>query len=133
VGPVEPGVWEYSFIVDGLRMIDPGNPAIKPMRRPRTSMLHLPADPPAWVDFQAVPHGVVHLHTYRSRPLGLVRKLRVYTPPGYAAGVAAGRRYPTLYLQHGTTKPPGSSTARRTGFSTTSLPGIRPCRKTGRC
>ncbi len=71
------------------------------MRRPRTSMLHLPADPPAWVDFQAVPHGVVHLHTYRSRPLGLVRKLRVYTPPGYAAGVAAGRRYPTLYLQHG--------------------------------
>jgi hypothetical protein len=32
MGPIEPGVYEYSFQVDGLTMIDPGNPAIKPMR-----------------------------------------------------------------------------------------------------
>ena len=42
VGPIDAGVWEYSFQVDGLAMIDPGNPAIKPMRQPRTSILHLP-------------------------------------------------------------------------------------------
>jgi 1,4-alpha-glucan branching enzyme len=45
VGPVEPGVWEYSFVVDGLAMIDPGNTTIKPMRSPRTSILHLPGSP----------------------------------------------------------------------------------------
>ena len=99
VGPVEPGVYEYSFTVDGLTMIDPGNPAIKPMREPRTSILHLPGQPPLLHDFQDVPHGVVSQHTYRSKALGRLRELAVYTPPGYAQSGDA--RFPTLYLQHG--------------------------------
>lgn len=99
VGPLDPGVWEYSFQVDGLTMIDPGNPAIKPMREPRTSILHLPGDPPLIHDFQSVPHGTVHQHTYASTSLGRVRELVVYTPPDYGARTDA--RYPTLYLQHG--------------------------------
>lgn len=98
-GPVEPGVWEYSFQVDGLSMIDPGNPAIKPMRAPRTSILHLPGNPPLVHDFQDVPHGVVRQHTYRSKSLGRLRELAVYTPPSYDAQRDA--RFPALYLQHG--------------------------------
>lgn len=98
-GPIPAGVWEYSFQVDGVGMIDPGNPAIKPMREPRTSILHLPADPPSLNDFQEVPHGVVRQHTYRSKALGRVRELAVYTPPGYEQQSAA--TFPTLYLQHG--------------------------------
>ena len=98
VGPVAPGVWEYSFQVDGLSMIDPANPAIKPMREPRTSILHLPGDPPAAHDFQDVPHGVVRQHTYRSKSLDRLRELVVYTPPGYEK---SRTRFPTLYLQHG--------------------------------
>lgn len=99
VGPIEPGVYEYSFNVDGLTMIDPGNPAIKPMREPRTSILHLPGQPPLLQDFQDVPHGVVRQHTYRSKALGRLRELAVYTPPGYEQ--SADARFPTLYLQHG--------------------------------
>jgi len=99
VGPIEPGVYEYSFTVDGLTMIDPGNPAIKPMREPRTSILHLPGQPPLLPDFQDVPHGVVRQHTYRSKALGRLRELAVYTPPGYEH--QADARFPTLYLQHG--------------------------------
>lgn len=99
VGPIDPGVYEYSFIVDDLTMIDPGNPAIKPMREPRSSILHLPADPPSLRDFQDVPHGVVREHTYRSKALGRLRDLAVYTPPGYDKKTKA--RFPTLYLQHG--------------------------------
>lgn len=99
IGPVAPDVYEYSFNVDGLAMIDPGNRAIKPMRAPRTSILHLPAQPAGVHDFQDVPHGKVSLHTYRSKSLGRLRPMQVYTPPGYDA--APGRRYPTLYLQHG--------------------------------
>lgn len=98
VGPIEPGVYEYSLTVDGLQMIDPGNPAIKPMRQPRTSILHLPGSPPLLHDFQAVPHGVVRSHTYHSKSLDRQRGLCVYTPPGYEQ---ARQRYPTLYLQHG--------------------------------
>ena len=99
VGPIEPGVWEYGFQVDGLQMIDPGNPAIKPMREPRTSILHLVGDSPLVYDFQDVPHGVVREHTYRSKSLGRLRGLAVYTPPGYNQETNA--RFPTLYLQHG--------------------------------
>jgi enterochelin esterase family protein len=69
------------------------------MRAPRTSILHLPGDPPRFHDFQDVPHGVVHEHAYPSKALGRVRYLAVYTPPGYDA--QAGTRFPTLYLQHG--------------------------------
>ena len=99
VGPIEPGVYEYSFVVDGLAMIDPGNPAIKPMREPRTSILQLHGETPSLYDFQDVPHGVVHLHTYFSKSLGHPRDLAVYTPPGYEQQPDA--RFPTLYLQHG--------------------------------
>ena len=99
VGPIDPGVYEYSFIVDGLSMIDPGNSAIKPMREPRTSILHIPGQPPLLHDFQAVAHGVIRQHTYQSKSLGRVRELMVYTPPGYDQQPEA--RFPTLYLQHG--------------------------------
>ncbi|MBI4658556.1 MAG: esterase [Verrucomicrobia bacterium] len=98
-GPIDPGVFEYSFQVDGMSMIDPGNPAIKPMREPRTSILHLPGDPPLVHDFQDVPHGVVHQHSYRSKSLARVRNLAIYTPPGYDRQPEA--RFPLLYLQHG--------------------------------
>ncbi|MDA1276673.1 MAG: alpha/beta hydrolase-fold protein [Verrucomicrobia bacterium] len=99
VGPVEPGVYEYSFSLDGFRMIDPGNSAIKPMRQPRTSILHIPGEPPLIHDFQSVPHGGIHEHTYASKSLGRLREMVVYTPPGYDQH--PDTRYPTLYLQHG--------------------------------
>jgi enterochelin esterase-like enzyme len=99
VGPIDPGVWEYSLQIDGVGMIDPGNPAIKPMREPRTSILHLPGQPPLLHDFRDVPHGVVRQHTYRSQALGRLRNLAVYTPPGYDQSPDAS--YPLLVLQHG--------------------------------
>jgi enterochelin esterase family protein len=93
------GVWEYSFNVDGVAMIDPGNAAIKPMREPRTSILHLAAANPSPWDFQEVPHGTVHQHTYLSKALGRPRSVWVYTPPGYEKNPSAA--YPLLVLQHG--------------------------------
>lgn len=99
VGPVEPNVYEYSLTVDGVNMIDPGNPAIKPMRNPRTSILEIPGTPPLVHDFQDVPHGKVTTLWYASKSLGRRRALQVYTPPGY--DVDASARFPTLYLQHG--------------------------------
>ena len=93
---VEPGIYGYSFDVDGRKMVDPGNPALKPMRSPTTSVLYLPGDHS--YDFKDVPHGTVHLHNYHSKPINRFREMQVYTPPGYETG---DDEYPLLVLQHG--------------------------------
>jgi hypothetical protein len=99
VGPLDPGVFEYSFTVDGVQMIDPGNPAIKPQRQPRTSILHIAGNPPQIWDFQDVPHGTVHQHNFRSKTIGDMSQFQVYTPPGYERDSTT--KFPVLYLIHG--------------------------------
>ena len=98
VGPLEPDIYGYNLTVDGLAMVDPNNPWVKPMRAARTSGLEVPGDPPRLWEFQAVPHGTVHEHAYFSKSLGANRRLHVYTPPGYEKSSAS---YPVLYLFHG--------------------------------
>lgn len=93
---VEPGIYGYSFVIDGVSIVDPGNQFIKPMQSPKTSILHIPGDHD--FDFKDVPHGTVHSHDYHSEPIDRFRQLRVYTPPGYETGNAP---YPVLVLQHG--------------------------------
>ncbi len=100
VGPIDPGIYDYSFMVDGEQMIDPSNPAVKPERNPYTSSLEITTDTPLFYQWRNVLHGTVHLHSYYSQSLKRLRRLRVYTPPGYDQ--EAGRRYPVLYLFHGT-------------------------------
>ncbi len=99
IDPAPAGVWEYSFVVDSLNVLDPLNPAFKPQREPQKSILHIPSNPPAPWDWQDVPHGAVHGHSYASKALGKQRELLVYTPPGYERDTA--KTYPLLVLQHG--------------------------------
>src|SRR5688572_30458103 len=54
---VPAGVWEYSYGVDGLNVMDPKNPAFKPQREPGKSILHVSSNPRAPWDWQDVPHG----------------------------------------------------------------------------
>lgn len=96
IEPVDPGLYGYSLSVDGLRMLDPGNPELKPGRSPKTSILHIPGNQP--FDFRDVPHGTVHHHAYHSTPIDRFREMLVYTPPGYETGKDD---YPLLVLQHG--------------------------------
>ena len=100
VGPLAPGIYGYSFLVDGEAMLDPSNPEVKPERDPDESELEVTSDPPLLTQWQDVGHGTVHLHDYFSKPLKRLRRLRVYTPPGYEASSTS--RFPTLYLMHGT-------------------------------
>lgn len=103
VEAVPAGVWEYSFQVDDLNLLDPVNPTFKPQREPAKSILHIAGAPPNPWDWQDVPHGTVHQHGYDSKALGRPRELWVYTPPGYERAAAANPapRYPMLVLQHG--------------------------------
>lgn len=99
VPKVPAGVWEYGFVVDGLSLLDPQNPALKPQRAPNTSILQVPGNPPNPWDFQAVPHGTVHQHDFAGQAAGRQRSVWVYTPPGYEKETA--KKYPLLVLQHG--------------------------------
>lgn len=93
---VPAGVHEYHFSVDGMNVIDPQNSALKPQRWPGSNILHVPANPPAAWDWQDIPHGVIHEHSYASKALGKPRRIFVYTPPG-----AGDAPLPVLYLAHG--------------------------------
>jgi enterochelin esterase-like enzyme len=101
VGPIEPEIYHYNFTIDGVRTIDPGNPNLKTGSTPSTisSVLEVPGDSPAFYDGQQVPHGEIRTHWYQSTSLGTLRRLTVYTPPGYERNLQT--RYPVLYLFHG--------------------------------
>ena len=99
LGPLEPEIYQYNFVVDGVRILDPGNPNIKNGRALDASVVEVPGNPPRFDELQAVPHGALNIRTYFSTPLKRPRKLYVYTPPQY--DLEPNRRFPVLYLRHG--------------------------------
>ncbi len=99
VGPVDPEIYQYNFMVDGVRILDPSNPSLKNGRALDASIVEVPGTPPRFDELQAVPHGAIGIRDYISTPLKKPRKLYVYTPPQYDTEPA--RRFPVLYLRHG--------------------------------
>jgi enterochelin esterase-like enzyme len=99
LGPFEPELYSYSFVVDGVAAVDPLNPNVKIGTRTTDSLLDVPGDPPLFFEERPVPRGTVHLHRYESKTLGVTRGLNVYTPPGYDTNPKAV--YPVFYLLHG--------------------------------
>jgi len=96
---LKPDVYVYSFIVDGLRMPDPGNPMLKVNLFNTASQVHVPGPASLPWENNDVPHGVIHRHVYKSSIVGLERPFLVYTPPAYDP--KAKQAYPVLYLLHG--------------------------------
>lgn len=96
-GALEPDMYGYTFNADGVGVIDPVNPLMKPNLLGTTSMVHVPGNNP-W-DVADVPRGALHRHFYKSAIVGDERDYYVYTPPGYDA--KARNAYPVLYLLHG--------------------------------
>ena len=94
IGPIEPEIYHYNFTIDGVRTIDPGNPDLKTGSTSSTisSILEVRGDAPAFYDAQPVPHGEIRTHWYQSKSLGALRRLKVYTPPGYDKDAARNTR-----------------------------------------
>jgi len=97
--PLEPDLYGYSFIADGVGLIDPSNSLMKPNLLSTQSEVHVPGPVSLPWEINDVPRGVVHHHFYRSAIVGDDRDFFVYTPPGYDA--KARTDYPVLYLLHG--------------------------------
>ena len=100
LGPYPAENYEYDFIVDGVQMLDPRNPAVKYNRGPAaiSSLLDIRGDAPRFFDVKAVPHGTVEIRTYDSKTTKLPRRVHIYTPPNYEK---LQGRLPVLYLLHG--------------------------------
>ena len=46
LGPVEPEIYTYNFVVDGVRILDPGNASLKNGRTIDASIVEVPGNPP---------------------------------------------------------------------------------------
>jgi enterochelin esterase-like enzyme len=96
VGPVPAGAYRYVFTVDGVTVVDSRNPATS---ETNTTVYSLAVVPGSDVfDTKNVPHGAVASVHYNSTALGGIRRMHVYTPPGYET---SRDRFPVLYLLHG--------------------------------
>jgi enterochelin esterase-like enzyme len=90
------GAYRYTFVVDGVTVADSRNPATS---QTNTTIYSLAVVPGSDVyDTTNVPHGAVASVHYNSTALGGIRRMHVYTPPGYEAG---SQKYPVFYLLHG--------------------------------
>jgi len=98
-GPLSPDIYVYSFLADGLRVLDPGNPVLKYNLFSTENQVHVPGPATLPWEINDGPHGVIHRHHYKSAVIGAERPFLVYTPPGYDP--AAPQPYPALYLLHG--------------------------------
>ncbi|MFZ1291003.1 MAG: alpha/beta hydrolase-fold protein [Melioribacteraceae bacterium] len=100
LGPVDPDIYPYNFIVDGISIADPNNANIFPNERFKSSLVDIPGEKSEVYSVQNVPHGNVSYCYYFSETLNVTRPLLIYTPPGYDKN---NNKYPTFYLVSGTT------------------------------
>jgi enterochelin esterase-like enzyme len=100
VGPLGEQLWWYSFNVDGVKVLDPGNGEYSRdgNRYDNWLMVSGPFSD-SWEFKPDVPHGAVQSVWYPSPILKQKgRRMYVYTPPDY---MTSNSRYPVLYLLHG--------------------------------
>ena len=95
---LKPELYNYSFIVDGLTISDPGN--VYKIRDVASvfDIFIIGGGKGDLYSVQDVPHGSVTRRWYNSPGLKMERRITIYTPPGYEN---AEEQYPVLYLLHG--------------------------------
>lgn len=97
--PLASELYSYSFIVDGLRILDPNNVYINRDVASVTNIFIVGNGQGDNYKVNDVPHGSVSKVWYDSPTLGLKRRMTVYTPAGYEQN--RKQKYPVFYLLHG--------------------------------
>jgi len=100
VGPLNPQLYGYWFLVDGARTNDPSNSEMERDGSRYNNMVMVNgADADLWT-FKDVPHGTVQQIWYPSPTLKMdQRRMYVYLPAEYNAKPT--KKYSVLYLLHG--------------------------------
>jgi enterochelin esterase-like enzyme len=91
-------LYSYSFLVNGVRCSDPNNVYMIRDVATVTNIFIVGNGLADMYKVTNVPHGSVTRRWYNSPGNNLVRRITIYTPPGYENGKG---KYPVLYLLHG--------------------------------
>jgi enterochelin esterase family protein len=95
---MEPELYGYAFLIDGVRTNDPNNVFVSRDIATNTNILLIPGEQAELYKVQDVPHGSLARRWYPSPGLDMTRRITIYTPPGYES---TRKKYPVLYLLHG--------------------------------
>ena len=101
LGPAAPDMYPYCFVVDGVSIMDPGNPQYFPNEGFKNSLLEIKSKDGLAHDIKDVPHGTIEYVHYYSKSLGGTNNAIVYLPPNYMMNF--DKKYPVFYLISGTT------------------------------
>ncbi|MFV0331283.1 MAG: esterase [Dysgonomonas sp.] len=91
-------LYSYSFFVDGLETKDPNNVYLNRDVATISNIFITGNGQSDLYKVQNVPHGSVTRRWYNSPGNNKVRRITIYTPPGYET---SSDSYPVLYLLHG--------------------------------
>ena len=95
---LQPELWAYTFLVDGVRTLDPSNYNVARDGVGFMNTLLVLGEGSEVLQPQQVPHGAMTAIWFPSTLTKTPRRMFVYTPPGYQD---SSTRYPVLYLFHG--------------------------------
>ncbi|MEA3460982.1 MAG: alpha/beta hydrolase-fold protein [Bacteroidota bacterium] len=95
---MEPELYGYAFLVDGLRVNDPNNAFLSRDISTNTNIFIVGGKQADLYKVNDVPHGSVTRRWYSSPGNNMTRRMTIYTPPGYEN---SSEKYPILYLLHG--------------------------------
>ncbi len=100
VSNLEPELYNYTFSVDGVGLIDPANSQniIRDGSRFMSIFIIDGEESEMYASVTDIPHGDLEKVWYDSPTLNLNRRMYVYTPAGYDE---SDKEYPVFYLLHG--------------------------------
>lgn len=96
--PQDVGFHYYQLNIDGASVPDPGSLYFYGASR-WGSGIEVPSLDQDFFALKNVPHGQLRENQYFSKTSNSVRRVYIYTPPGYDK--SKSKKYPVLYLQHG--------------------------------
>jgi enterochelin esterase-like enzyme len=95
--PQDVGFHYYQLNIDGASVPDPGSLYYYGASRVGSG-IEIPSQDQDFFALKNVPHGQLRETYYFSKTSNSLRRVYIYTPPGYEKG---SKKYPVLYLQHG--------------------------------
>ena len=90
---LEPELYSYAFLVDGMRINDPNNAFLSRDISTNTNIFLIEGPPADLLKVNDVAHGSVVRRWYNSPGLEMNRRITIYTPPGYES---SQEQYPVL-------------------------------------
>jgi len=91
-------VYSYTFLVDGVKTLDPLNKLLKESESGYENYFVMPFEGSKYAQNLNVPHGKLEKVWFQSEVTGKITRFHVYTPPGFESMT---EKLPLLVLQHG--------------------------------